>query len=110
MDVSPVTVAPFTGETGPAVSISSDPRELFSLLLDDTVVGLIVTETNRYAEQCLAESARVWSTNAEEIRAYIGFNILMGGYLPPAGDTRLLGQRREATLRFDSFQNLPQQI
>lgn len=77
MDVSPVTVAPFTGETGPAVSISSDPRELFSLFLDDTVVDLIVTETNRYAEQCLAESARVWSTNAEEIRAYIGFNILM---------------------------------
>ena len=70
-------MTPFTGEMGTAVSISSDPRELFSLFLDDGDVGLIVTETNRYAEQCLPESARVWSTNAKEIRAYIGFNILM---------------------------------
>ena len=78
LDLSPVTVAPFTAETGPAVPISANPIELFSLSFDDEVIGAIVRETNAYAEQCLAESSETWSTHAEEIRAYIGFNILMG--------------------------------
>jgi hypothetical protein len=78
MEYSPVTVAPFMGETGPAVPISSNPIELFSLFFDDEVIDFIVRETNLYAQQCLAETTKTWSTNAAEIRAYIGFNILMG--------------------------------
>ena len=35
-------------------------------------------ETNRYAEQSLQGTGKEWSTNAEEIRAYFGFMILMG--------------------------------
>ena len=35
-------------------------------------------ETNRYAEQCLRGKNKVWSTTVEEIRAYMGFTILMG--------------------------------
>ena len=71
-------MAPFVGETGPAVPISSDPMELFSLFFDDKVVSHIVTETNTYAQQCLANTSTVWQTTASEIRAYIGFQILMG--------------------------------
>ena len=71
-------MAPFAGEVGPAVPTSSNPMELFSLFFDDEVIGTIVRETNRYAEQCLADTTKTWSTNAAEIRAYIGFNMLMG--------------------------------
>ena len=35
-------------------------------------------ETNRYAEQSLRGTDKEWSTNADEIRAYLGFMILMG--------------------------------
>ena len=52
--------------------------ELFSLFFDDKVVSHIVTETNTYAQQCLASSSTVWQTTASEIRAYIGLQILMG--------------------------------
>ena len=71
-------MAPFSGETGPAVPISSDPRELFSLFFDDEVIDLIVRETNVYAQQCLVNATTTWSTTSDEIRAYIGFHILMG--------------------------------
>ena len=55
-----------------------DPLGLFSLFFDDDLVSLIVDETNRYAEQSLQGTDKEWSTNAEEIRAYFGFMILMG--------------------------------
>ncbi len=40
------TMSIFADELAPAVPISSDSRELFSLFLDGRVVGFIVTETN----------------------------------------------------------------
>ena len=60
------------------VPITHDPKELFLLFLDDDVVDLIDRETNMYAEQFLAETGGTWSTTAVEIRACIGFHILMG--------------------------------
>ena len=69
---------PFSREIGPTVPITRDPKELFSLFVGDEVVDHIVRETNTYAEQCLAETGETWSTTAAEIRAYIGFHILMG--------------------------------
>lgn len=65
---------------GPKVPVSSDPLYLFQLYFTDEVLDLIVQETNRYAQQVLAEkgSDKVWSTNASEMRAYFGFYILMG--------------------------------
>ena len=48
------------------------------LLFDDDVVGHIVTETNTYAQQCLANTSMMWHTTSSKIRAYIGFQILMG--------------------------------
>jgi len=84
---SPITVNPFNSPSGPGVSISSDPLELFSLFLDGNVIDLIVMETNRYASQCRGDD--IWETNVEEIRAYFGFYVLMGiNHLPEIRDYR----------------------
>ena len=52
-DASPVVVTPCSEPAGPRVQLPSDPLGLFSLFFDDTLVDLIVEETNRYAEQTL---------------------------------------------------------
>ena len=50
-------------------------------------MSLIVDETNRYAEQVLHSTNKVWTTDAAEIRAYMGFMILMGiNHLPEIRD------------------------
>ena len=49
----PVAVTPCSEPAGPQVPLPSDPLGLFSLFFDDTLVDLIVKETNRYAEQTL---------------------------------------------------------
>ena len=62
---------------GPTVLLPHDPLGISSLYFDDNLMGMIV-ETNQYADQCLQETNKQWSTNAEEIQAYISFMILMG--------------------------------
>ena len=37
-----------------------------------------MTETNQYAAECLKDTNKEWKTNSEEIRAYLGFTVLMG--------------------------------
>ena len=71
-------MTPCTELAGPRVSLPHDPLGIFSLYFDDNLVGMIVEETNRYAELCLQETNKQWSTDVEEIRAYLGFMILMG--------------------------------
>ena len=84
---------PFTSTYGPSVVITADPLELFSQFFDNDVIDLLVRETNRYAAQCRGDNT--WETNRQEIRAYLGFHILMGiNKLPEvrdywANDTRL---------------------
>ena len=58
--------------------LPQDPLGLLSLFFDDSLISLIVDETNRYATQALQGTEKEWSTNAEEIKAYLGFMILMG--------------------------------
>ena len=72
---TPVVVSSCVEQAGPRVQLPHDPLGIFSLFFDDNLVGMIVEETNHYAEQCLQESNKQWSTNAEEVRAYL---ILMG--------------------------------
>ena len=74
----PVIVNPCMAQAGPKVPLPQDPLSLFSLFFDDDLVGLIVDETNRYAQQTLQGTNKVWETDASEIRAYMGFMILMG--------------------------------
>ena len=69
---SPVVVIPCTEQPGPRVRLPSDPLGLFSLFFDDTLVDLIVEETNKYAELSLQGTDKEWSTDAQEIEAYMG--------------------------------------
>ncbi|XP_014484795.1 PREDICTED: piggyBac transposable element-derived protein 4-like [Dinoponera quadriceps] len=69
------------------MDLPSDIRasEVFSLFLDENLISLLVTETNRYAEQKLqqetTEHARLnrWKpTTSAEIKKFIGLMIWMG--------------------------------
>ena len=78
MTPSNVNVQPCLEPVGPTVHVSQDPLETFSQFFDEEVMGLIVRETNRYAQQVLAGSGKTWQTNLQEIQAYLGFRVLMG--------------------------------
>ena len=79
---------PFTGKGGLLIDLPTDIRasEVLSLFLDEKVISLLVTETNRYAEQKLhqdemTDHARMnrWKpTTSEEIKKFIGLMIWMG--------------------------------
>ena len=77
---SPVTVKQCTTPVGPRVPTSRDPLEMFSHFFDHGLLSDIVRETNRYAAQCLAaaNSHATWTTTVEELKAYLGFMIVMG--------------------------------
>ena len=94
---SDMAISPFIGPTlGPAIPVSCDPLELFSAFFDDTLIGLIVTETNKYAKLCLESEGKqsTWSSTEVEIRAYLGFHILMGlNHKPEIRDYWILGSR-----------------
>ena len=79
-----VVVEPFEKETGPTISISAYPTDMFLAVFTPELIQHITAETNRYAAACLTPSnpssgpVHEWNTNEEEIRAYLGFCILMG--------------------------------
>ena len=81
-DPSPVTVEPFRGSPRPTGPISDDPLELFSSFFTDELLEAIAHETNRYAARYLAthqpDNTPEWHTNVEELKAYLGFMVLMG--------------------------------
>ena len=88
-----VSVETFTRPTGPTVAVSADPTEMFLSFFTTQLIDHIVVETNRYAAACLSASHQgdgpipVWETNAEEIKAYLGFSILMSmNHLPDLYD------------------------
>ena len=71
---------PFTSPTGPTVLISTEPSDIFGLFYTDTVMEDIVHQTNLYAQQTMEESQyEKWvDVTVEELKAYLGFGILMG--------------------------------
>ena len=77
---SPVHVQPCTAQVGPTVPTSRDPLEMFSYFFDDLLLSQIVTETNRYAAQCLSATNQdvTWEMDVAELKAYFGFMIVMG--------------------------------
>ena len=90
---SSVAVQPFTMDVGPTFQLSAVPTEVFLHFFIPQLIELIVQETNRYAALCLSSTAeagkpvRDWKTNPEEIRAYLGFHILIGlNHLPDLYD------------------------
>lgn len=79
---------PFTGQYGLQRELAADisPLEVFFLILDDEVIDLLVTETNRFAEQTIASKvprkyARItkWTpTDAAEMKKFLGLTLWMG--------------------------------
>ena len=76
-DPSYITVESCTIPVGPLVSSNHDPLEMFFC---HDILSLIMRETNLFAAQCIAaaNSTATWKTNLEEIKAYLGFIIMMG--------------------------------
>ena len=68
-----VTMVDFTKNVGPTITISASPLQIFLHIFTVDLLELIVTETNRYAQQCNAR----FQTNKEEILAYLGFTLYM---------------------------------
>ena len=65
---------------GPTVTISESPLEIFELFFSDDLVELVVEESNRYSREVMGDEryAKWRKITADEIKALLGFSILMG--------------------------------
>ena len=87
--LKPVEVKPFTSPVGPATVIPESPREVFEMFFSDDLMQLMVTESNRYAEEVMRnEKFATWmKITVDEMKAFLGFSILMGlNQLPAVKD------------------------
>ena len=74
-----VDIAPFVQDVGPTVSIPQVRTDVFQLFFTDNLCQYIVEQTNLYAQQVLGPGYDNWEKlDREELRAYFGFQILMG--------------------------------
>ena len=76
----PVTIDLFTESVGPTVSVPSSLLQAFMLFFTQSLVQLIVDKTNRYVDTCMGrEKYAKWTkVSIEELKAYLGFMIVMG--------------------------------
>ena len=81
---SDVSVDPFTQCIGPTIPVTADQTEIFLQFFTQELLEHVVAETNRYAAECLQAAhtgdgpVPEWHTSVAEIKAYLGFSILMG--------------------------------
>jgi hypothetical protein len=75
-----VQVKPFTNNIGPTTTLPATILQIFLCFFTDELISMIADQTNLYAQQCMeAQSFDTWpKVSATEIRAYLGFFILMG--------------------------------
>ena len=75
-----VKVKKFTSPTGPTCILPSMILEVFLLFFTDELLGMIAEQTNLYASQTMTiEAYSKWAiVTVEELKAYLGFYILMG--------------------------------
>ena len=73
-------VIDFHHHVGPTVIIPPTPLQIFHLFFTEALFEIVVNETNKYAAACMGqEKFQYWEeVTVEEIKAYIGFMILMG--------------------------------
>ena len=78
--LKPVEVKSFNSPVGPTTAIPETPREVFEIFFTDELMTLMVTESNRYAEDVMgSEKFAKWTKiTVEEMKAFLGFSILMG--------------------------------
>ena len=84
-----MTINPFTSHVGPTVPIPDTPLEVFELFFTSDLQERIVVESNRYARQVMGDQRyQNWTKiTREELKAFIGFSILMGiNRLPSVDD------------------------
>ena len=78
----PLNVAPFTGRAGPTSGVAEDGTavDFFYLMFPEELIEHIVSETNRYACECIAmKQDPEWKeTSLEEIKAFLGLHVLFG--------------------------------
>lgn len=65
---------------GPRIAISESPAEIFSSVLGDDFLKVLVSESNRYAQQKKASL----DLTLEELKAFIGILIIMGFHSLPS--------------------------
>ena len=77
--LNPVTIKPFRSPVGPTIPISASPLEVFQLFFSEDLMENIVRECNRYASQVMGdEKFQEWrAMNVDELKAFLGFIILM---------------------------------
>ncbi|KAK3107672.1 hypothetical protein FSP39_019607 [Pinctada imbricata] len=85
------TIEDFNGTPGPTTILPSDANEIdfFNLLFPSELLEKIAEETNRYAEseqEKKGQDPKWRATTAQEIRAYIGIQIVMGIIVAPNQD------------------------
>ncbi|CAH1972612.1 unnamed protein product [Acanthoscelides obtectus] len=95
---------PFTSNSGVQVPAKSNPLDIFEIFFDESLINLIVEETNRFAIQYIIKNGenirphsrvRQWKeTNTNEIRTLIGLLILQG--LCPKPEYKMYFSRRES--------------
>ena len=84
-----IDIQPFSSPVGPTVTIPDSPLEVFRLFFPNNLVQLIVEESNAYAREVMGdEKYSAWSKiTPEDIKALLGFSILMGiVHLPSLDD------------------------
>ena len=80
----PVDVSPFVREVGPTFTVPEDPTSIFLALFTTELLDRVTAETNRFASTCLSASQQeggspsAWETTADEMKAFLGFLVLMG--------------------------------
>lgn len=74
----PISVQPFTAHVGPTTTIPECPLDAFLLTFTPDLISLIVKESNKYEEVMGQEKFATWEPiSDDELRAYLGFSILM---------------------------------
>lgn len=86
-----IQVQPFTETPGPVHQLGANATQLdfFGLCWDPSFFDLLVDETNQYAQlkQVSKPDTNWYPTTPEEMKAFIGVNILMGIDLKPEIDS-----------------------
>ena len=87
-NLTPFTISDFMSTVGPTVPVPETASEVFGLMFTPSFLDTIVKQTNLYAEQVMGgEKYASWEKiTREELRAYLGFCILMGLVRLPAID------------------------
>ena len=88
-NLTPITIPLFSSPVGPTVDIPESPIDTFDLMFMPDLLDDMVQQTNLYAKEVMGEEKySAWNkVTSEELRAYLGFSILMGiNHLPALDD------------------------